>query len=186
MKPFVAPMLALMTLTACVPPTAFGQKLRQTPVVENTQFEQSIKILGVEDNAMIGGGFDKEFNNYGNHYYIRSWINKRTAVVTHQLYVSVWYRGEWHYYQRANGQDAMPIPFTEISRDVVSCAGGRGCVLSEDFGIDLSDAVLAANPLGFSVKFYAKDGADFILQISQAQIREQLQAVAQARRALKP
>jgi len=181
----LAPMLALAILTTYAP-SAIAQSLRQTPDIENTQFEPDVKIRGVEANTISGDGADREFNSYANRTFIRSWVNKRTGFVMHQLYVWIWYRGDSHYFRFANNEDAQPLGFTEISTDVISCRDiSRGCVMSESFGVDLSSAQLAANPLGFGIKCYAKDGSSIIVQVTQTQIREQLQAVQRIQRGLR-
>jgi len=175
---------ALAALVACVPPSTVA--LQQGAVAETSQFEPVITINGKEDTlpARPGAAIWERYMNRYNIYSLRSWIDKATGKATHQLYVSVGYSGEWRFYVNASGQDAQALPFTDIKRDVTTCAGGS-CSYREIFGVELSETLLAANPNGYSVKVYAKDGSSIIVPLTGAQIAEQVRAVTEARATLK-
>jgi hypothetical protein len=169
----LALLLAALTLSGCAAMGLGPTPLRLTPQIESSEFETSTKITGVEARLSENDPWSRQF--------LRSWIDKKTGEVTHQLYVFQSYAGDWRFWQGANGEDAQSLPFTEISRDVGSCA--HGCTLYESFGVSLPDTLLRAHAAGYRVKAYAKSGLTMVVFVSPEQIASQLQAVASAKAA---
>lgn len=175
---------ALLTVlafgAAIVSCQAIGGSLGVTPIpapraavqVEGSRFESSIKVLGIE-GVQPGSRF--------NRFYLRSWIYRNPAGVSHELYVQDFYDGDWKYWSRANSQDAEGLPFTSIARDVVGCGTITGCSFSESFEAAISDSVLRAHRGGYGVKFYARSGAPLVITLSAEQIGAQLRAVDSVR-----
>jgi hypothetical protein len=140
---------------------------RATPQIDSSKFETSTKVNGVELPITMARA--------GSSYFIRSWVDKAKGGVEHQLYAFYAYSGDWKFWNRANGEDANVLKFTEISHDVGSCYGG--CSLYENFGVDLPDSLLRAHPTGYQIKVYAKSGDSMILTVSPNQIAAQLRVV---------
>ena len=170
MKP--APLFAvLVALQGCVGPGLLTPSLpmRSEPVIEGTQFEADIRVSGVErpiQGAVLS------------YYYIRSWVNRQTREVTHQLYVSHYYHGDWIFWNRANDQEATPLEFTQISREVGTCSSySESCSFTEVFGADLSDQALRIHRAGYAVKFYSSTGHQMVIVLDSVQIARQLEAV---------
>jgi hypothetical protein len=136
--------------------------------VEDSQFEQSATFLGSEA---------KWKNDPSSSYFLRSWVDKTSGAVKHQLYVGDYYNGSWIFWDRVNSQDAQPLEFVPITRRVVGCYSTIGCYYEETFGVSIPDAMLKAHQDGFMVKFYAKTGNELILPVTSQQIRQQLKAI---------
>jgi hypothetical protein len=136
--------------------------------VENSQFESFVKFQGIEERYP-----GSEFNSY----LLRSWVNKTNNQAKHQLYVSNYYNGSWTVWVNANSQDAQPLEFVSISRDVIFCGADTGCSYSEQFGATIPDTMLKTHQDGFSVKFYAKTGKEMVITLTSQQIRQQLKAI---------
>jgi hypothetical protein len=106
---------------------------------------------------------------------LRSWIDKATLTVTHQLYVDISYEGSWAFYQSAADDHANDLPLTKISQEVGSCGGLMGCDLTEDVGVELDDSMLRARALtGFQIKLSAKSGDSVIVDVTPSQIQSEL------------
>lgn len=141
---------------------------------KDDQFTASATIAGTKQFENPFGGVFKE-------WFIRSFVDKKTGVVSHQLYVNTHYFGEWHFYESGADDTAAILPFLQIDRHVGNCGGM--CDFDETFALTLQDSVLRARAAsGFAVKVSAKDGTSFILQVSPGQIKPQLAAVDDYRR----
>jgi len=143
--------------------------------VNDDQFEQSIEVLGIDATW----GLNSE--NY-HSYFLRSWIDKRTVAVTHQLYVTLYYQGNWRFFESASSQDAKPLTFVSIRRHVITCEESRvlwrpdGCQLVEDFVAIIDHETLRKHrDSGYSVKFRSRSAGDeIIVNLSPDQIRNQI------------
>jgi hypothetical protein len=136
--------------------------------VEDSQFESSARFLGIEEHYP---GYET------NYYFLRSFLNKTSGKVTHQLYVSNFYDGSWVIWTNANGEDAQPLEFSSLSREVLSCASSPGCLYTEDFVAVIPDTTLKTHQDGYSVKFYAKTGKEMVITLTPNQIAQQLKAI---------
>jgi hypothetical protein len=107
---------------------------------------------------------------------LRSWMDRDTKAVTHQLYVNVSYSGDWRWYYRAADDHADDLVTEKIGSSVPSCVAG--CTLSETIGVELPDALLRSRASkGFQIKLSAKSGDALILDLTPAMIGSQLRAV---------
>ena len=131
------------------------------------EFEPTIDVYGIEQT--IEGSLI-------NKYFIRSFINKQTKEAKHQIYVRYSYKGDWHFYYRANAKGGDFVEFIEIGRDV-DCRSSNSCTYYETFGATIPKEYLNNNRSGFSIKFSAKSGDSFVVKISSFQINEQLKAI---------
>lgn len=115
-------------------------------------------------------------DNYG-LFNIRSWVEKKSGRVTHQLYAELHYAGQWHFYQTANDDRAKPLELSKIDAHVVDCSGY--CSYVETVGVDLGDSQLReASETGYSVKIYAKSGDTAVMTLTPQWIQLQLKAIA--------
>jgi hypothetical protein len=164
MKLLLAAVFSLLSVSAYAIPIE-----QQRVTVQDDQYSPSAKIIGKK--LMDDHTFSLAV------WYLRSFVDKKTGLVSHQLYVDTDYYGAWHFYQSANDDTEAALPFTQIDRQVISCTGWQ-CHYDETFGLDLDDSVLRAKAAtGFNVKVSAKDGAAIILQIVPEQIQPQLTAI---------
>ena len=128
-----------------------------------------------ESHARIQGG---PLRHASGNYLLRSFVDKRTGAVQHQLYATTSYRGDWRFFERAAGEDMRELEFSAISRDVGSCPQYLGCSFTEAIGATLPDTVLRERwTTGYAVKFSARSGHTMVLPITREQIVEQMNAV---------
>lgn len=183
--PAICAMLsAVVILAACVQPNQ-SSYLRSRPLppvdvvqVEDSEFERNVKFLGIE--SRVG-------NETGNPYAedtvrLRSWINKEGGTTTHQVYYTDYYQDDWRHYTRASNGNAENLRFVSIDRDVISCAGGRPCLLSETMGASISDDFLRQNADGFRMQFQSRSGRNQTIRITGRMIEKQLEAIERWRR----
>jgi|GEM_PF-2518990 len=164
-KHILAIMFSTLLLAAC----ASVPLEKQTVTVQDDQFSHDATIVGTKLFENPFGGIFKE-------WFLRSFVDKKTGAVTHQLYVNTHYLGEWHFYDSAADDTATSLRFIPIGREVGDCHGL--CDFDETFGLMLDDDVLRNRAsTGFKVKVSAKDGSAFILTIPPGQIQPQLAAV---------
>lgn len=141
----------------------------QIKSVADDQFSQVATVTGAELYVNPFGGTFRS-------WLIRSFIDKKTGNVTHQLYVDISYIGDWQYYYMAADDTAKTLDVTRIASHVGDCYGG--CSLSETIGISLDDATLRTHQnSGYTLKISAKSGASLIIEISSEQIKLQLAAI---------
>ena len=88
--------------------------LRKEVSVVTDEFEPFITINGIED--YIGDDLKGAF-------FLRSFINKKTKDVTHQLYIYCTYHWNWRFYNSAHLSGGKALEFTEIRRDF-NCTDG--------------------------------------------------------------
>jgi hypothetical protein len=166
----LAPALALVAfLAACAVPLE-----QQAVTVAGDQFSQVATFSGTKL-------FDNPFGGVFKEWFIRSFVDKRTGGVSHQLYIHTSYTpflgGSWHFYESGADDTARSLPFVQIDRTVESCSGTT-CTYDETFALTLEDSVLRARAAtGFAIKVSAHDGASFILQVPPGQIQPQLAAI---------
>lgn len=169
----VAGFLICSTVAACASQAqSHYSPPSHTVSVKDDQFEKSITLVGFpEQHEARYLGVDGT-----NRFFLRSWINKQTGAVQHQIYVSHTFNGGWIYWNSARDQDADALEFVSISRDVVDCSGG--CTETEIFGLTVLDAKLKKfAATGYSVKVSSRTGREKILNITSEQIQKQLAAV---------
>lgn len=142
--------------------------------IKDDQFERSATIVGID---VVTGLNDENYHRY----FLRSWVDKQTFAVTHQLYVNLHYRGDWKFFRSVSSQDAKPLKFIRVRRDVITCreSGYYGCWHVEDFGAIIDHRTLQEHrDVGYSVKFHSRfAGDELIIAVSSEQIQRQLDAV---------
>jgi hypothetical protein len=84
---------------------------------------------------------------------LRTWIEKDSKIVTHQLYVTISYFNRWRFYQSATDDTANALQFTLINREINNCQDL--CSFTETVGVEIADSFLRQKALtGFQVKFF--------------------------------
>lgn len=153
----------IVALTAC------GPTLRDRPELLESPFEPEISVHGIE-HTYTRARRDSET------YYLRSFIDKKTAATRHQVYVGGLYRYDWY---AANDETATGLEFTPV--------GGSRRRYLDDFGaIVPEDKLRSRRMYGYAVKFYAKSGTTLVIQLTPRQIGAQLDAVDALRSRLSP
>jgi hypothetical protein len=61
--------------------------------VQDSQFEKAVEFQGVERKI----GNETGFSVGNSSARLRSWMDKATGTVVHQLYVANYYRGGWRF-----------------------------------------------------------------------------------------
>jgi len=158
---------ALVLLTSGVPADAAPR----APEVQVTtdQFSRDVTFLGPPQIINPFGGTIRS-------YRLRSWVNKETKAVEHQLYVEISYIGSWRWYVAAADDTAQELTVRQIASNVSSCS--FGCSLSETVGIALSDETLRRRAAtGMQIKISSRSGDALIIDLSAVQIGLQLSAI---------
>lgn len=120
-------------------------------------------------------------NGQNTSYFLRSFRNKTTGAVSHQLYVTDRYRArEYRNWSRASGPGSQTLQYVAISRDVEQCGDAAGCPRVEAFGVTLPHAALTrAGAAGYTVRVSTRGGRTVSLPIPGEAVQAQLQAIAQ-------
>lgn len=120
-------------------------------------------------------------NGQNTSYFLRSFRNKTSGAVSHQLYVTDRYRArEYRNWSRASGPGNQTLQYVAISRDVEQCGDAAGCPRVEAFGVTLPHAALTrAGAAGYTVRVATRGGRTVSLPIPGAVVQAQLQAIAQ-------
>lgn len=110
-----------------------------------------------------------------NFYCLRSFLDRRTGAVEHQLYVSHSYFGAERDWNSARDSAGRSLQFVHISRDEITC--DTGCSYVEEFAATLPESELRASPKGLAVTFVSRSGDQKTILVSGARIAAQLAAV---------
>lgn len=104
---------------------------------------------------------------------IHSSIDKISHDATHQLDLTLVYKGESDWFNNATDDDGKPLVITEISSNIISCS--TDCWLKVRIAINIDDTTLK-NKIrsGYNIKIYAPNGQSYIIKISSLQIDRQL------------
>ena len=168
--------LIALAVVACAPPRAAQPQQQQSIEIEDDQFSQQATFVGTEQT-------DNQIRGTFKDWFIRSFVDKRSGEVSHQLYVHVRYSGDRRRYELATDDHATSLPLARIERIREGCSHGD-CDYEEDFALGLRDPVLRERAgTGFQVKVVAHSGDWIILTIAPGQILPQLAAVDAYRRA---
>jgi len=114
-----------------------------------------------------------------NFYLLRSFIDTRAGETVHQLYVEESYPGAERNWNAARLAAGGTLRFVPISKNEITCE--LNCSYAEEFAASLPDALLRANPQGFTVVFTARTGIERIVAVPGDLIAKQLAAVTAAR-----
>jgi hypothetical protein len=139
--------------------------------------QKDITLMGIE------ASFAPSLGSHANSDFIRRVVNKKTGETAHQLYVQNYYTGHWRQWDAARDENADPLQFATIKKEVVACANSI-CTRAEIFRADLDDALLrrrAASGEPYRIMFSAKSGREMVISIAPRQIRAQLAAIDRLR-----
>ncbi len=109
-------------------------------------------------------------------------IDTRNGETVHQLYVEDSYFGAKREWNAASDKAGAVLRFVPISLNEITC--DNGCSYAEEFGAELPEALLRANPQGLTVTFSAKSGAKTTITVPGELIAKQLAATDMARATL--
>lgn len=143
------------------------QPLQSTTQVTGSQFEPASTVTGIERNLCTGQASCR--------YSLRSFVPKNGARASHQLYVDVFYTGNWAFFESASADAATPLTFTTVGTSDVDCSSA--CLYQETFGAAIPDSTLRARSAGYAVKFYARNGQTLTVPLDSVQIHAQLRVV---------
>jgi hypothetical protein len=153
---------ALLLLTACAAP-------QPHVMVTDDPFSTQVEIFG-------WGNYENPFGGILRDWRLRSWVDKQTHAVTHQLYVELSYDDEYQYFQAAADDTARDLPVVPI--DHSSMCPRIDCTHFETIGMAIDEATLRARAeQGLRVKLSARRGSTVILLLSPIQIGLQLAAI---------
>ena len=79
------------------------------------------------------------------YLFIRAWKRDGSAVVTYQIYVVDYYKGDWRFYESAWDSNGNKLDTTLIARDATLCDGFGGCLYTEEIGINVTGKYLKKN-----------------------------------------
>lgn len=139
--------------------------------IDDDKFSTSVRILGYSlyENPLSG-----DFKQW----FLRSFIDKKTKAISHQIYLTIGYIDNSRYYKNATDENANILKTIHISSDVGSCSGG--CSIHEVVGIEIPDQYLRDHAAtGFDVKISAQTGDSLVFHVSTTQINLQLNAATQ-------
>jgi hypothetical protein len=156
----------LVSVLACslVAPTAGAQVM-----VEQSQFEPHVIVRGPAYGVATSPNTVR---------FLRSFIDRQSGIVTHQLYVRDAYRAaSWRSWEHANDEEAHPLELVPIFTDVDNCSGRGGCAYVEEVGVVLPDSGLRGHPAGYAIKLYARNGESLVVPIADHEIAPVLRAV---------
>jgi hypothetical protein len=119
-----------------------------------------------------------------NFYCLRSFLDRETGAVDHQLYVSDSYFGAERDWNAARGGTGAPLRFVPISRNEITC--DAGCSYVEEFAAILPESELRASPNGLAVTFLARSGIKKIIRVAGDRIAAQLAASDAKRPTVQP
>lgn len=175
-------------LGGCVDPSTTGgaigqgaspQLASQTVQIDDSQFEQSVRFLGIEQRQRFG--FSMRGSDLLHTWFLRSWMDRNTGRIHHQAYIAIAYESNgWRFYNRVNDDSARSLDFVSIYRDVISCSGRSGiCSYDETFGATVPDEALrqaVSQGRSYCVRASARDGSNwtgcFPVEVVRAQLAE--------------
>jgi len=144
---------------------------------QSDEFSKDIKIKGVS-RSEVPNLVDFATGGITRSWFIRSWVNKDTGAVRHQLYVDLGYHYAWKFFQSATDDTATALNFVSIDRSVIDCHSS--CSYTETVGVDLNDATLRSRlskGTEYRVKLSAKSGDSVVLPISVDMLAHQFAEV---------
>jgi hypothetical protein len=151
----------LLLLAACAAP-------QPHVTVNDDQFSKQIEIFG-------WGNYENPFGGIFRQWRLRSFVDKQTHQVTHQIYVELHYDDEYQYFISAADDTARSLVVLVLDRS--SMCRSSDCTHFETIGVAIDDATLRARAAqGFRIKVSAQRGSEVIMTLSPTQIGLQLAA----------
>ena len=117
-----------------------------------------------------------------NFYTLRTWIDRQSGEIAHQLYVSDSYSGAARDWNAARDAQGRPLRFIAISKNEITCQ--PSCSYVEEFAAALPEPQLRESVGGLSVTFAARSGAEKTIAVPAELVRAQLVAVDRVRAGL--
>lgn len=156
-------------LSACA---AGGLVTRDTVEADTDEFDTSVTFRGITET----NGESESFGASNSRtYFIRSFLDKESGEISHQLYISIDYFNDWRFYNRASLVGGDNPEFIEIASDV-DCSS-YGCTYNEQMAVTMSDKYLRDHENGFKVKVSSKSGHETVINVTSNQIVKQLQKI---------
>jgi hypothetical protein len=131
-------------------PKQVQQLLNMTP--EDFSAKITIKDDSLETSAEIStvNGWQQKdglLKIVNSDQFFRAFVNKRSGVVTYQVYQYVYYYGDWAFFNLVNFETPdgpVQKDLTVISRDVLECSRYLGCRHVEHLAFDVDEGLLRA------------------------------------------
>ena len=148
--------------------------------IEDDAKKSRIRFIGTK--APYGRG-----TGGANVYLLRSWLDRATGELSHQVYVTDRYlAASTRNWSRATGAKGERLKFNKIDTQLENCSPA-GCPRLEAFGAGIDDGALrAAAGRGFTIEFAAEDGSKESITLTPEQITNQLEAIDHKRASLPP
>lgn len=180
--PFAALLgLALSACAANVPPPAAAGAGQPTPtvVVREDLSPRYIEFIGPKIL------FAKPFLGVPdtNYFALRSWLDKETGVVAHQLYVTESYIGPRRKWASARDDKGNALEVVPIGSEEIAC--NANCSYADEFAASIPDTLLRGSLGGLAVTFVAQSGSERTIAVPAASIRVEIATVDAWRRRLK-
>ncbi len=173
------PLAAIVAALAIAPLHAQTSGPSGIQGVETDEFSPLMTIHGIAESENQLGGISKT-------WHLRSVVGKFDGATAHQLYVGVNYFSSTRRksFNWASDDTATPLTVKTIASEADNSCSRKlfayGCDHAEDFGIEVTTAVLRAHAAtGYRIKISAKSGDSFALVISPNQIAAQLGTMRQ-------
>lgn len=148
----------------------------KTVNVTNDRFSNRVTITGREVVVKNQAALSVERQKY----FLRTWIDKQTQAVSHQLYYHIDYNGaDWRTFYKASLEGGKNLEVTRISTDVT--VDEYDTRYFETIGATVPHKYLVNNKDGFPVKWYAQDGTTKVTYLKPKQIKKQLKALQEQR-----
>jgi hypothetical protein len=110
------------------------------------------------------------------HHYLRSRVDLDQKSVRHELFVSSRVTEPNQTFARAEGQGEASLEVFPIDSKWLGCPHGF-CSWAIEWGIEFPDEVLRANLGGYSLTGFTTSGSEVEIEVTPAQIWDQLAAV---------
>ncbi|MEX1213313.1 MAG: hypothetical protein WEA36_10750 [Balneolaceae bacterium] len=161
--------ILLLILTSCA---GSGYVTRDAVQVIEDPYSDSIQYAGVTNTVEGTMGDLVGYNSF-----LRTWANKETGEVSHQLYIDInYFNSDWIFFSHATFIGGTPAELTQINREVITCTIG-GCGYNEVVGIDFTTEELRSLTEGTSLKLYSESGYEEIVEIRPDQVNAQLATI---------
>lgn len=162
-------LLFVSMVAACVPPSPEDKR---KVLITDTEFSNNVEFLG---SQVFSGSIYSTLSLWR----LRSWVDKRTHVAQHQLYVDELFDTDWRHYDDASDDNARHLKTVKIAREAKKCTTTRGiCGREETVGITLDDEVLREHvATGYRIQVRAKSGDNSVLTVEPWQIAAQFAAI---------
>ncbi len=137
--------------------------------MKDDQFSQQVTILG-------WGSYETPYGGIARDWRLRSWVDKQTRAVSHQIYIEMSYDDEYQFFEAATDDTARSLAVIVIDRSFM--CPHLDCTHFETIGVEIDEATLRARAdQGFRIKVSSRRGSTLILPLSPTQIGLQLAAI---------